>query len=103
MLRVAADSCAVERLSRTGVAELAEVPTAFGKRGHCASLRFALAVAKSLVVSKEESLILDDGSAERSAELVLLERLGLSGEVIRRVERVVAEEFPQSAVIVVGA
>ena len=52
----------------------------------------------SLVGTKEEELVLDDRTAERSAELVLLHfRTPLPGDLqegIVRIEDVVAEELP---------
>ena len=54
-------------------------------------LRAPLVEAEPLVVGEEERLVLEDGAAERGAELVgVVGRLGLR-EVALRVQRVVAQ------------
>jgi hypothetical protein len=63
-------------------------------------------LADSLIVREEEQLILDNPSADRAAELVVLEWvLALCGifEEIPRIELFVAKVFVQRAMEFVGA
>jgi len=69
---------------------LSEVALCFGERGHGRGIRFALAVAEALVISEKERLIFDDGPAKSSAELILFQRLGATGEIVGRVEDIIA-------------
>ena len=67
-------------------------------------MRQCLANAQALVISEKEQFVLDDGPAQRKAELVLLVRL-LTEDVegVNRVDFVVAQKLPQVAVEPVGA
>src|SRR5580704_7469793 len=73
--------------------------------------RNSVTLTGSLVAAKEEQFILLNGSAERAAELVLLQHLlsrfagGIVAvvEEIVRVQIAVAEEFKQRSMEVVGA
>ncbi len=59
--------------------------------------------AEALVIAEDEQLVLDDGSAERTTELIAVE-LRLGGVEERTgVERAVAEELEGRAVDLVGA
>ena len=73
--RVAA---AVEHARRCGLLSLekrGEISANFGWRGNRGQLRQRLANAQAFVVSEKEQFVLDDGPAQRKAELVLLVRL----------------------------
>src|SRR5262249_53372017 len=52
-------------------------------------------VAEALVISEKESFVLDDGPAEPSSELMLLQRFGALGEVICGVEGVIPQKLPE--------
>ena len=56
-----------------------------------------------MIIGEEEGLVFADRPAERSAELILLERLGGRSEVVGGIENVVAEKLPEGAVDLVGA
>ena len=66
-------------------------------------LRDPLVLAQALVAAEEERLVLDDGSAERAAELVPAEIRLLVIEVVLPVEAVVPEELEHRAGEQVGA
>src|SRR4051812_45640608 len=62
--------------------------------------------AKSFVVDEEERFLLHNGTAQRRAELILVESRLLSGHRLkeaRRVEDGVTVEFPEFAMELVGA
>src|SRR5215471_12165264 len=60
-------------------------------------------VAEAFVISEKEGSVLDDGPAEPSSELMLLQRFGAFGEVVGGVEGVIAQKLPQRSVKFVGA
>ena len=62
----------------------------FGGRGHRSRLSDSLAVPKAFVVTKQEELVFTNRTASGRAELVLLERLCLVGEIVSGIEDVVA-------------
>ena len=80
-----------------------EVALAFGRGRHRGLRRHPLPIAKALVVAEEERAVAFQRAAERDAELILLERLDLFGEVTLGVEGVVADELVEPAAHVVGA
>ncbi len=91
-------------MSRTRVEKRGKISANLGWRGNCGQLRQRLANAQAFVVSEKEHLVLDDGPAERKAELVLLVRLLTEDvESIDGVEFLVAQKLPQIAVDLVGA
>src|SRR5271156_5672497 len=72
--------------------ESGEISVALRLRGHGADIRYALVVAGPLVIAKEESAILDDGTADKASELVALERwLPGGSKKICRIQRTIAE------------
>ena len=84
-------------------AELSKIPLALGHRGDRGELRFALPIAETLVEPEKKCLVFDDRATESSAELVLLQRLHILGEIVARIDGVIAQELPQGAMKVVGA
>ena len=80
-----------------------EIAAKFGLGGVKAALNDAEMLAHPFVVGEDEELVFDDGRAEAIAELVALERLGFGREEVAGVEGVVAEEFVDAAVDLVGA
>jgi hypothetical protein len=87
--------------------ELREVAAAHLQRRHGRQIGLALADPVALVIEEVERLVFDDRAAHCAAELMLAE-IGLrpSGAVVEEVvgvERVVAEEFEDAAVRLVGA
>ena len=56
-------------------AQMAEIAAALRIGRHGGTCRLSLAVAKSLVVTKEKCLVLADGAAEGCAELIAMQRL----------------------------
>src|SRR6185437_8595622 len=80
-----------------------KVSRALRIRRYRGRVRLSLAVPEALVIDKEESLVLVDGSAKRSAELVLLQRFRGGREIVGRVKDIVAQELPERSVKSVGA
>src|SRR5579885_121558 len=66
-------------------------------------LRRIAALPRSLEPAEEEQLVADDPAAQRSTELVALERVMNSGERISSIQIAVAQKFEQVAVEAVGA
>src|SRR5208282_4376447 len=96
ILRIAAEP--TRKGSAWDRAHLREIALPLQRRRHGCGIRFTLAVAESLVISEEEGFVFNDRPAEGAAELILLQRLNRLSEVIRRVEGVVAQKLPGSAV-----
>ena len=77
-----------------------EIAANLGLRGDGGQLRQRLPNAQAFIVSEEEQFVLDDGPAQREAELVLLIRLLAESanarivEGIRGVQFVVAQKLP---------
>ena len=61
-----------------------------------------LIVAEAFVVAEEHHAVLLERTAHRAAELILLERLDDVREVVLRVERVVAHELVEVAVVLIA-
>ena len=81
-----------------------EIAANLGWRGNRGQLRQCLANTEAFVVSEKEQFVLDDGPAQRKAELVLLVGLLTEDvEVIAGVHFLVAQKLPQVAVDLVGA
>ena len=59
--------------------------------------------ARSLIVKKSEELVLDDGSSDIAAELMAFQRIQLTCVPVFGVQVLVAPEFEETAVNVVGA
>src|SRR5205085_10087980 len=79
----------------------AKIPRAARGRRQCRQERVAGALARSLIVEKEEGPVLDDRSAGTEAELVQLEwRDGIGGrvEVVFGIEGAVPQELIHRAV-----
>jgi len=83
--------------------KIGEVAGALGRGGNLRDLGDGRVLASALVGAEEEELALEDGSADGSAELILLERIGAVGEVVLGVHCVVAKELEDVAVELVGA
>src|SRR4051812_49971427 len=60
-------------------------------------------IPEAFVETEEERFVFADWPPERSAELVLLERLGFGGEEVGGVENVVAKKLPDGAMQLVGS
>ena len=100
---VAGEGQAGQRVADRGGAELA---AALRLRGHDEARGGSLLPAEPLVVREGEELVSGERSAQRAAELVLLEPgLGLrrGGEEVLGLEGIVAVELPRRAVPRVGA
>src|SRR5579864_3790328 len=81
-----------------------EVSLAGGGRQDRIYQRDSQPLAQSLIVDEEKGVVFDDGTANRSAELIPFEsRYGRSIEEVPGVERAVAEELVRGAVQGVGA
>ena len=78
-------------------------PAPFSVGGNGGDKRIALAQARSFVVSKDESAVLPDGTAQKRSELVALEGLLALVEIVDRVQLVVANELIRSAMNLVGS
>ena len=71
-------------------AQLPKIPRPLCQRRHGRALRFALAVAKTLVKSEEESLVPANWPTKSPAELILLQRLNGRSWKTCGIERVIA-------------
>ena len=104
---VGRNDVAGERLARERIvddaARRAVVAGAHGRGRHRVVEDQALLLAHALVAGEEERALAHDRAAERGAELLPLQLLGLAGEEVARVEGVVAHEVEQRAVELVGA
>ncbi len=86
--------------------QLGEVAGPHGQRRDRGQCRHALRLAVTLIVTKEERLVLEDRAAQGAAELILFEvRLGPARAVVEEVvgiERVVPHELEGAAAQLVG-
>ena len=80
-----------------------KIAGALGRGGYDGRLRRALGIALALVIDKEEILVFADGSAQRRAVLIAVQRFGCGGEEVARVEGVVAQEIVNVAMKGVAA
>lgn len=86
--------------------ESAEIPIAPGRWRQRSKERVAGALARALIIEKEERPVLDDRTAGAESELIQFERWdGVGGgiEVIFRVERAVAQKLVNRPVQCIGA
>src|ERR1019366_3449916 len=98
-----------DRTSRLGedIGEIGVAAAAFQRGGNRAGGSSALDAARTFVITEEEDLVLDDGAAAGSAELILAQLALLDSAVvfkpIRGIEFIVAEKLPGRAMEAVGA
>ena len=80
-----------------------EISQALGIGRHHRGRRLRFVSPQTLIVDEEEKFVSDDSSSQRGAELVLM--IGLLGriEVIQCIEGLVAQEFVEHAMKLVGA
>ena len=104
---VGGDDVARERLARDRVVDDprrgAVVATPHGGARHRVVEHQALPLAHALVAGEEERAAAHDRAAQRRAELLALQLLGLAREEVARIEGVVAHEVEEGAVELVGA
>src|SRR6266481_6839336 len=79
-----------------------EIASPLGGSGNQTREGDAPALELLFAVEEEESLVLDDGSAERTAELVEIELFRSFCEEALCVERLVAEKFEERAMEIVA-
>ena len=76
---------------------VAEVAVAHGRSGHDAGERNPVPLIFLFVIDEEEDLVLLDWAAERCAELIEIEFLGVGGEEAARIQIGVAEELEEAS------
>src|SRR5271165_3569850 len=81
-VRVAAKACGLVESGIEACTLLREVALPFLRRRYGCRHRLTLPVAEAFVIPEEESLVLDNRPSKGGAELVLLQRLDASREVI---------------------
>src|SRR5262245_61432518 len=103
MIWIAAHAGAVKRFSMRWIAQLRKIYLPLFNRRHCRALGLPLAITAAFITQKEECFIFDNRPANRSAELVLLQRFGCCCKEAGGIKSVVPQEFIQSSVEIVGA
>ena len=78
-------------------------PARIAARRHRVVEDQALALAHAFVAGEEERALAHERTAERAAELLPLQLLGLAREEVARIEGIVAHEVEQRAVELIGA
>src|SRR5262245_53412823 len=73
----------------------------FRRRNDGSQIRRVLSHPRALVAAEEEQLVLHDRAANRSTELVTLDRVAPGGKGVSRIEFSVANEFKQNAVEII--